>query len=122
MQRFKIEPLKLKMGYLLIYKLFEETDKFKFLIIFNVHFEINIPSTVIYGSIFSEFLCISRCLLKLEHFLPRPSERFSGMLSQQGNQSCLHKQIPAVHKTKHYHQQKPEKEQYGLIHHTVQML
>ena len=79
------------MGYLLIYKLFEKTDKLKFLINFNVHFESNIPSTIIYGSIFSEFLCISRCLLKLGHFLPRASERFSGVLSQQGNQSCINR-------------------------------
>ena len=57
------------------------------------HFQSNIPSTIFYGSIFSEFPRIARCTLKLEHFLPRASELYSRMLSQGTNQSCINKQI-----------------------------
>ena len=57
------------------------------------HFESNIPSTIFYGSIFSEFLHIARCTLKLEHFLPRALELCSRMLSQGSNQSYMNKQI-----------------------------
>ena len=37
-------------------------------------FESNIPSTIFYGSIFSEFLHIARHTLKLEHFPHRDSK------------------------------------------------
>ena len=57
------------------YKLLDKRDKFS--------------STIFCCSIFSEFLCISRCTLKLEHFLPRAAELFSRMLSQQANRSCF---------------------------------
>ena len=53
------------------YKLFDKRDKF--------------PSTIFC------VLCISRSTLKLEHFLPRASELFSRMLSQQANWSCFNK-------------------------------
>ena len=65
------------MGYLFINSLINE----------------NIPSTIFYGSIFSEFLRIARCTLKLEHFLARASELYSGMLSQGANQSCINEEI-----------------------------
>ena len=39
-----------------------------------------------YGSVFSEFLHIARCTLKLEHFL------YSRMLSQGTNQNCINNQ------------------------------
>ena len=40
---------------------------------------------------YSVVLCISRSTLKLEHFLPRASELFSRMLSQQANRSSFNK-------------------------------
>ena len=76
-----------------VYKLFDKRDKLPFFIVCIPHVEINIPSTKFYGSIFSGFLCITRCMLKLEHFLPRSSELYSRMLSQGANQHCINKQI-----------------------------
>ena len=52
------------------YKLFDKRHKFPFFIALIVHFESNIPSTILaifYGSVFSEFLCIAKFTLKLEH-------------------------------------------------------
>ena len=74
-------------------KLFNKGDKFPFFIVHMPHFESNIPSTIFYGSIFSKFLRIARCTLKLEHFLPRASELYLRTLSQGANQSCINKQI-----------------------------
>ena len=99
MQHFQIYTLKLKMGYLFINSLIkasyllDKRDKFSFFIVRMQHFESNIPSTIFYGSIFSEFVRIARCTLKLEHFLLRASELYSRMLSQGANQSCINKQI-----------------------------
>ena len=78
-----------------VYKLFDMIKET------NVHFSLsawhtlkaNIPSTKFCGSTFSEFLRITRCTLKLEHFLPRASELYSRMLSQGANQRCINKQI-----------------------------
>ena len=71
----------------------DKIDKFPFFIVRMPHLESNFPSTIFYGSIFSEFIRIARCTLKLEHFLPRASELYSRMLSQRANQSCINKQI-----------------------------
>ena len=49
--------IKIKDG-ILIYKLFNKRDKFPFFIIHMLHFESNIPSTIFFGSIVSEFLSI----------------------------------------------------------------
>ena len=76
-----------------VYKLFDKRVKFQFFIVCMTLFESNILSTIFYGSVFSEFLRIVRCLLKLEHFLPKASELSSRMLSQGVNQRCLDKQI-----------------------------
>ena len=73
-------------------KLFDKRDKCQFFIVHMPHYEGNIPSTIFYGSIFSEFLCIARYTLKLDHFLPRGSELYSRMLLQGANQSCINKQ------------------------------
>ena len=87
------------MGYLFINSLIkasyllDKRDKFSFFIVRMQHFESNIPSAIFYGSIFSEFVRIARCTLKLEPFLPRASELYSRMLSQGANQSCINKQI-----------------------------
>ena len=57
-----------------VYKLFDKRDKITFSIVRTPHFGSNIPSTIFYGFIFSEFLCIARSTVKLGHFLPRASE------------------------------------------------
>ena len=78
------------MGYLLMNSVIKKT---------NFHFSssaCNISQffqSNIHGSIFSESLCIARCTLKLEHFLPRASKLYLRMLSQGDNQSCINKQI-----------------------------
>ena len=51
-----------------VYKLFDERDQFPFFIVRMPPSESNIPSTVVWGSTFSDFLRISRCTLKLDHF------------------------------------------------------
>ena len=75
------------------YKLFGKRDKFIFFIVRMPHIESNIPSTIFYDSIFSEFLRIARFTLKLEHFLPTSLELYSRMLSQGANQKCINKEI-----------------------------
>ena len=55
---------------------FDKRDNFPFFIIRMPHFESKIQSTIFYGSIFSEFLCVTKSTMKLEHFLPRASELY----------------------------------------------
>ena len=74
------------------YKLSDKRDKFLFFVV-RMPLSKQIPSTIFNDSIFSEFLSIARCTLKQEHFLSRPSELYSRMLSQGVNQSCINKQI-----------------------------
>ena len=76
---FYIQTSKLNMGQF-FYKLFEKRDKFPFSIVRMPHFERTIPSTIFYGSIFSEFFLIAKCTPKLERFLPRASKFYSRML------------------------------------------
>ena len=76
------------------------------------HFESYIPSTMFYGSIFSELFRIARCTLKLEHFLLRASELSSMMSSQAVNQSCINKQIP-----KHFQRYTDVLKKYGKNYH-----
>ena len=59
-----------------IYKLYDKRDNFPFFIVRMPHFESKIPSTIFYGSIFSDILCITKPTIKLEHFLPRDSELY----------------------------------------------
>ena len=54
-----------------VYKLFDKRSKFSFFIIRMAQLESNIPSTIFYGFIFSEFFRIAQSTLKLEHVLPR---------------------------------------------------
>ena len=76
-----------------VYRPFHKRDKFPFFIVRIPHFESNIPSTIFYGSIFSEILRIVTCTLKLEQVVPVASELYSTMLLQGANQSCINKQI-----------------------------
>ena len=45
---------------ILVYKLFVKREKFPFFIVRIPHFESNIPSTIFYGSICLQFLCIGQ--------------------------------------------------------------
>ena len=76
-----------------IYKLFDKRDQFPFFIVRMPHLLSNIPSSIFYGSILSEFLRIARCTLKLDDFLIRGKELFVRMLNQGGNYNLINKQI-----------------------------
>ena len=76
-----------------IYKLFDKRDKFPFFIVRMPHLQSNIPSSIFYGSIFSEFLRIARCTLRFQDFIPRASELYKRMISQGGINSNIKKQI-----------------------------
>ena len=76
-----------------VYKLFDKRDKFPFFIVRMPHVQSNIPATIFYGSIFSEFLRIARCTLKLHDFLPRAAELYSRMILQGGSTTSINKQI-----------------------------
>ena len=60
-----------------VYKLFDKRDKFPFHIVRMPHASSNIPTTIFYGSIFSEFLRIARCSLLFQDFVPRAGELFA---------------------------------------------
>ena len=76
-----------------IYKLFDKRDQFPFFIVRMPHLLSNIPSSIFYGSILSEFLRIARCTLKLDDFIIRGKELFVRMVSQGGNTTLINKQI-----------------------------
>ena len=52
-----------------------------------------IPSTISNGSIFSEFLCIAKCAIRINDFIPRTSNLFSRMRAQGGNRATFSKEI-----------------------------
>ena len=76
-----------------VYKLFDKRDKFPFHIVRMPDLSSNIPSSIFYGSIMSEFLRIARCTLLIEDFVPRASELFHRMSQQCGNPATIMKQI-----------------------------
>ena len=76
-----------------VYKLFDKRDKFPFHVVRMPHESSNIPLTIFYGSIFSEFLRIARCTLLFEDFIPRVSELFHRMINQGGKENIIFKQI-----------------------------
>ena len=51
----------------------------------------NLPSIISYESIFSEFLCITRCTLRINDLVPRASDLFSRMTTQSWNWATLQK-------------------------------
>ena len=53
----------------------------------------NIPSSIFYGLIFSEFLLIASCTLRLADFVPKPSQLYTGMVTQTGNKASALRQI-----------------------------
>ena len=80
-----------------IYKLYDKRDHFNFKIVRMPYLSSNIPHSVFYGSILSEFLRIARCTLLLQDFIPTAKNLFKRMLNQGGvfNQICrqIHKAI-----------------------------
>ena len=78
------------------YKLFGKRHKFPFFIVRVVHLSSNIPSTIFYGSIFSELYRIARCTLRIFDFLPRASFLFSRMTAQSRNRATLAKELKKV--------------------------
>ena len=65
-----------------VYKLYDKRDAFPFFIVRMPYISSNIPSSIFYGSIFSEFLRIARCTLQLDDFLPKAYELYSRMKTQ----------------------------------------
>ena len=72
-----------------IYKLFDKRDAFPFFIVRMPHLSSNIPSSIFYGSFFSELLRIARCTLMLSDFIPKASELYHRMVTQGGNTNQL---------------------------------
>ena len=52
----------------------------------------NIPSTLFYGSIFSELLRIARFTVEINDSMPRASDFVSRMIAQGGNGAAITKQ------------------------------
>ena len=76
-----------------IYKLFDKRDDFPFSIVRMPDLTGNIPSTMFYGSIMSEFLRIARCTLLLKDFVPRAKSLFDRMVNQGGTKNKVLRQI-----------------------------
>ena len=76
-----------------VYKLFDKRDNFNFHIVRMPHLSSNIPSTIFYGSVLSEFLRIARSTLLFEDFLPKANSLYKRMLDQGGNKVLILKQI-----------------------------
>ena len=57
------------------------------------HFSSNIPSTILYGSIFSELLRLISCTIRINDFIPKASDLFSRMITQGGSRTTLIKQL-----------------------------
>ena len=53
----------------------------------------NIPSSIFYGSILSDFLRIARCTLRLTNFVPKTSQLYARMITQCGNKASILRQI-----------------------------
>ena len=62
----------------------------------------NIPSSVFYGSILSEFLRIARCTLLFKDFSPKAVELFQRMIKQGGDKKLVVNQIKKAY---HRHQE-----------------
>ena len=81
-----------------VYKLFDKRDAFPFSIVRMPHLSSNIPSSIFYGSAFSEILRIARCTLLFSDFTPRVTELLQRMKNQGGNIKLLTKQITKAFK------------------------
>lgn len=75
------------------YELFDKRDKFPFFIACMPYLLSDIPSSIFYDSIFSEFLQIARSTLRLTDFVPKASQLYTRMKTQGGNKASILCQI-----------------------------
>ena len=75
------------------YKLFDKRDNFNFFIVRMPNLTSNIPTSVFYGSILSEFLRIARSTLLFKDFCPKANELYRRMITQGGQDRLVLKQI-----------------------------
>ena len=75
------------------YELFDKRDKFPFFIACMPYLLSDIPSSIFYGSIFSEFLQIARSTIRLTNFVPKASQLYTRMKTQGGNKASILSQI-----------------------------
>ena len=65
--------------------IFEKRDTYPFFTVHMPHLSSNMPSTILYWSIFSELLRIARCTLnRINDLIPIASDLFSKMIVQGG--------------------------------------
>ena len=74
------------------YKLFGKRVQFPFFIVRMLYLSINIPSSLLYGSIFSEFPRIAQCTLRLTDFVSKASKLYTRMITQGGNKGSILRQ------------------------------
>ena len=65
-----------------VYNLIDERDKLTFSIVRMLYLPSNVPSSMFYGSVFSDFLQIARCILKLTDFVPKASQLYATTIKQ----------------------------------------
>lgn len=76
-----------------VYKLYDKRDAFPFFIVRMPDLTGNIPSSMFYGSILSEFLRIARTTLYIDEFSHRASELVSRMCNQGGKRENIYRQL-----------------------------
>ena len=76
-----------------LYKLLDKRNKFPFFVIRMLYRSSNVPSSIFYGSIFSEFLQIARCTLRLTKFIPKAPQLYTRMVTQGGNKASILRQL-----------------------------
>ena len=76
-----------------VYKLFDKWDKFLFFIIRMPYLFSNIPLSILYGSIFSEFLRIALGTLRLTNCVHKTSQLYTRMVTQGRNKASILCQI-----------------------------
>ena len=79
-----------------VYKIYDKREDFPFSIVKMPFYSSNIPSHVFYGSIFSEFLRISRCTLLYKDLIPKFVELYIQMKNQGGNNYLILNQIKKI--------------------------
>ena len=76
-----------------VFKLFDKRDNFPFFIVRTPYLSSNIPLSMFYDSIFSEFLRIARITLKLTDFVPKAFQLDTTMVTQGRNKESTPRQI-----------------------------
>ena len=83
------------------YRFFDKRDKLPCFSIYMPYLSRNIPSSILYGSIFSEFLRIARCTLRLTNFEPKAFQLYTRMVTQGGNKASILRQIKKAFQIHH---------------------